>query len=266
MNRLFAAVVVLACLSSCVTNKKTLMLQKDDVHKNHPIDTVLRSYDRKSYDYRLQPYDIVMVRFESLTPSEFDFLNKQAAPVALANPAMAAFLGEMVNEKGEITYPVIGPVKVSGLTIFETQEKLQQLADQFLESPKVIVRMTNFRITLLGEVAREGQVALSNTRVSMLEAIALGGGLGEFADRSNIKLIRQLDNELDIQYINVLDENFVNSPYFYVHQNDVLVVPPLRQKPFRRYFGPNLGLISSSIAFLLLTYNLFFTQNQNTTP
>jgi polysaccharide export outer membrane protein len=243
-----------------VTNKKSVMLQKDDVHKDMVKDSVLRTYTIEGYNYKLQPFDVVTIRFESLTPKEFDFLNTGVTQSMVANPAMAALLGEMISDTGEVAYPVIGSVKVAGLTLFEAQDKLQKLANEYLDSPKVVMRLTNFRITLLGEVAREGQVALVNNRVSLPEAIGLGGGLGEFADRANIKLIRQIGQKIEIQYLNLLDENFINSPYYFVHQNDVLIVPPLRQKPFRRYFGPNLGLVSSSIGFLLLAFNIF---NQN---
>lgn len=260
MRSLILAILVLSCLSSCVTNKKYLIMQKDDVHRDHVVDSIQRSYNVKTYEYRLQPYDIVTIRFESLTPTEFDFFNKQATQSMIANPAMAAFIGEMINDRGEVNYPVIGAVKVSGLTLFEMQDKLQALANEFLESPKIVARLVNFRVTLMGEVASEGQVVLTNPRVSMLEAIAMGGGLGEYADRANVKLIRQFGDRIDIQYINLLDENFINSPYYYAHQNDILIVPPLRQKPFRRYFGPNLALVSSSVGFLLLAYNIF---NQN---
>ena len=261
MRSFFLAILLLSCLSSCVTNKKFTILQKDDLHRNQVKDSVLRTYMPIPYDYRLQPYDIVTIRFESLTPSEFDFLNKQAAAVMITNPAVAAFAGEMIDNKGEIYFPVIGAIKVTGLTLFEMQAKLQKLADEFLDSPKVIARLVNFRVTLLGEVAREGQVNIMNHRTTMLEVLGLGGGLGEYADRANIKVIRQSETgQVSVAYVNVLDENFINSPYFYAHQGDVLVVPPLRQKPFRRYFGSNLALVSSSIGFLLLAYNIF---NQN---
>jgi polysaccharide export outer membrane protein len=253
----FFAVVVL--LSSCVGNKRVVLVQNKDLknRKDIPVDTVLRHYNPIPYDYKIQPMDILSIRFESLTPTEYDFFNShnQGNISVMGNPVAVALLGEMVNPEGEVKYPVIGAVKVAGLSIFEIQDKLQTLADEFLESPKVIVRLVNFRITVLGEVARENQVVLTNNRANILEAIALSGGLGELADRTKIKLIRQQGNDVTIQYINLLDENIINSPYYYVHQNDVIVVPPLSQRAFRRYFGSNLGLITSSISILLLVLN-----------
>src|SRR5690606_30708163 len=145
----------------CVTNKKYVYLQKDDVNvKDLPKDSVIREYDLRQFDYRIQPNDLVSVRFQSLTPEEFDFFSMDVRQqnVNIASGANALLIGELVDENGEIPFPVIGKVKVAGLTVFEIQEKLQAIADQYLEAPIVKVRLLNFRITLLGEVNREGTV------------------------------------------------------------------------------------------------------------
>lgn len=248
--------VIVIVLASCVPNKKVTLLQKGDIPPaGLPKDTIVRTYEPDSFTYRVQTNDILYVRFQSITSEKYDFLSKgTAVPGALnVNPLM---IGELVDENGEIPFPVLGKVKVSGLTVFEIQNKLQELADQYLESPVVKVRLINYRITLLGEVAHEGSVILNNHSVTMLEAIALAGGLGELADRSNIKLLRQRDGKTEVVYLDLLDEDFINSPYYYTNQNDVLIVPALRQRPFRRYFGPNLALVVSSLSLLLLAFNL----------
>jgi len=250
----------LLCLlaSSCVTNKKYQLLQKGDVNmSNLQADSVVRKYDVDDYEYKIQTNDILSVRFESLTPKEYDFLTQAIDPAA-ANPFVggALLLGDLVDEQGEIPFPVVGKVKVGGFTVFQIQELLQKLAVNYLESPIVKVRLLNYRITLLGEVNREGLVALNNNRVSMLEAIGLGGGLTDLSDKTNLKLLRQNGNKIDIIYLNMLDENFIKSPYYYVHQNDILIVPPLKQRPFRQYFGQNLSLVISSISLLFLVINI----------
>jgi polysaccharide biosynthesis/export protein len=241
-----------------------MYLQKNDVNvKDLPKDTIIRSYDLHKYEYRIQPEDNISVRFESLTPQEYDIFNRnmQQQQNQQLNQGNAILIGELVDPLGEITYPVIGKVKVAGLTVYEAQTKLQQVADQYLESPVVKVRLINFRITILGEAKREGTVVLPNNRVSFIEAIGLAGGLTDFADKRNLKLIRQIDGKAQVQYLNLLDENFINSPQYFVHQNDILIVPALRQRPYQTYFGKNLSLIISSLSLLLITITLINSTN-----
>jgi len=246
-------------LSSCVTNKKFLYLQKkgDLDKKTNPPDTAVRLYDLVDFNYKVQTNDIISVRFQSLTAKEFDFFGQNSTPTTNVNVGGALLYGELVDEKGEIPVQVIGKVKVAGLTVFQIQDTIQHLANLYLESPIVKVRLLNYRATILGEVIKEGSVTFNNNRVSLLEAIGLVGGLNDLADRSNLKLIRQTGSKTEVHYINLLQEDFIKSPFYYVYQNDIIIVPPLRQRPFRQYFGQNFSLVISSISFLLVIFTLY---------
>lgn len=259
MKYLLSGIVLLFLASSCITNKKYMYLQHNDVN-SHDMkkDSALRDFTLDTFEYRIQPNDILSVTFESLTPKNYDVLSNEATRDASSvsiqgNPLL---IGELVDEDGTIALPALGKVKVSGLTVFEIQDKMSQLANTFVDTPIARVRLLNYRITILGEVNKEGTITVNNNRASILEAIGLAGGLGEFADKSAVKLIRQTGPKAEVIYLNLLDERFVDSPYYYVHQNDILVVPPVKQRPFLKYFNQNFAIAISivSLGFIILTY------------
>ena len=256
--------VVLLLNSGCVINKKYQYLQKEDVNlptNASPKDTVLREYKLDDFEYKLQPEDIISIKVYSLTPPEYNFFTLKEGQGNTAFNQYQTGISSLVNgylidEEGMIEFPVVGKIKISGLTIFKAQQKIQQIAEQYLDSPVTEVRLLNFRFTVLGEVRKENTVNSLNNRITMLEAIGLAGGFTDYADKSNVKVIRQGEGKAEVFYVNLLDENFVQSPFYYVNQNDVIVVPPLRQRPYQIYFGKNLALVISSVSLLLLVLNL----------
>lgn len=254
---LLAAWLILSLFAACVPNRKYVYLQKEDVNKkNLPKDSVVRQYDMALFDYRLQPNDILSIRAQTLTDQKFDFFSSTQGNANNLNAGVAALNGEMIDEQGEISFPVVGKIKVAGLTVFQTQDTLQKIANRYLESPSIRVRLLNFRFVVLGEVTVEGVHTSFNNRVTLPEAIGLAGGLSEMADRQNIKVIRYNQGRLEVGYVDLLDENAINSPYFFVHQGDTFIVPALRQRPFRTYFRENVTLLVSAISLTLLIINL----------
>jgi polysaccharide biosynthesis/export protein len=263
-NALLVLAMGAILLSSCVPNRKLVYLQKDDLknRKDIPRDTVLRTHDLKISEYRIQPLDNLMINFETLSKEQdtFDFLSKLSTTSrgggAGASANMASLNGILVNTSGEIEYPVLGKLKIGGLTLFQAQDSIRRVASNYIPDVVVRVRMLNFRFTILGEVNGESTVISQNTRLTFSEAIGLSGGLTELADRSLVKVLRQNGNKTEIFYVNLLEEDYVESPYYFVQQNDVIVVPPLKQRPFRRYFTQNLALITSTLSVILFVITL----------
>ncbi len=263
MKQVVIILISIFIFSSCVVNKKYQYLQNKDVNvKSDAIakDSVLRTYNLSDFEYKLQPEDIISVKFYSLTPEEFNFFTIKEGNGnnfnQFQNGAAALVNGYLIDENGEVEFPVVGKVRISGLTVFDAQNKILEVANQYLESPVIEIRLLNFRFTLLGEVKKEGTINSLNNRITLLEAIGLAGGLTDYADKSNIKVIRQGEGKAEVYYLNLLEEDFVNSPYYYMNQNDVIVVPPLKQRPYQIYFGKNLALVISSVSLLILVLNL----------
>jgi polysaccharide export outer membrane protein len=247
-------------LGSCVGNKRIVYLQDDDLKKDVPKEEVVREYDLQFENYRIQPQDILSVQFKSLTEEEFDVFKDFGMGGGMAGGGggggMLALLGELVDPQGMISFPLVGKIEVQGKTVFEIQDTLQSIAAQYIEDPVVKVRLLNYRFTVLGEVNGESVVTTQNTRTTFMEAIGMAGGLAELADRSKVKVIRQKGNQAEVFYIDLLDEDFINSEKFFVYQNDIIIVPPLKQRPIRKYYGQNLGLLLSSVSAVVFIISL----------
>ena len=258
-KRLLAISLLLFLITSCVQNRKVVYIQKDDLHsKELPLDSVVRIHAKGPWEYKVQPGDVLSIKLESLTKQDYNFFSQDISKSAQQNiqSANAALFGELVDEGGEIEFPVLGKVKVGGMSSAEIEKTIGRLMDDYIENPIVKVKILNFRFTMLGEVNEEKTVSTFNTKVSLLEAIGLAGGLGDLADRSKIKIIRSDGNELKTVYVNLLDEDLLESPYYYVSQNDVIVVPALKQRPYRKYFRDNTALILSTLTTTLLILNI----------
>lgn len=252
----------LLMLGACVPNKKYVLLQKNDVNKKDLAkDTVLRSYQLQLSNYKIQPQDLLSVNVETLTPDEYNFIKElnpaQNSRMGVAGAGGVLLTGYLVDNEGMVEFPVIGKVKLAGLSVFEAETKMKEVLAAYLRDPIIRIRLLNFRFTFVGEV--NTQITSFNPRISLVEAIALTGGLTELADRENIKIIRQRGDQADVLYVNLLDESFVSSPHFYLQQNDIVVVSALKQRPFRVYWTQNISIFLSTMSVVLLMVSL--TQN-----
>jgi polysaccharide export outer membrane protein len=259
----FWLVLVGSLIASCVPNKKFVLLQKNDVNKKDlPKDSVLRKYDLQLTNYKIQPQDLLSVNIETLTPEEYNFI-KELNPSNNSNVRMGAgggagglmLSGYLVDNEGMVDFPVIGKVKFSGLSVFEAEVKMKEVLIPYLRDPIVRIRLLNFRFTFIGEI--NAQVASFNARISLVEAVALAGGFTELSDRENVKIIRQNGDKAEVFYVNLLDESFISSPYYYLQQNDVVVISSLKQRPFRKYWTENISIVVSTSTLILLLVSLF---------
>lgn len=158
----------------------------------------------------------------------------------------------LVNEKGFINFPVLGDVYSKGMTQVELKQDLESRLKRYLIDPLVTITLKNFNISVLGEVKNPGQKESTTQKLNIFQALSLAGDMTDFGDRTNVKLIRTGDDGTE-QVIN-LDmsrADIVNSPYYYMKQNDVLYVQPDRNKQVQANSNPNRALTFQIIASAL---------------
>jgi polysaccharide export outer membrane protein len=167
---------------------------------------------------------------------------------------MAGFLqgapasqGYLVDKEGFVNLPIIGPIKVAGLTRFEATEILKTVYQNYLTNPVVQIGIKNFKITVLGDVRSPGTYQIPNERMTIFEAIGLAGDLNITGNRQNILVVRDRDGIKKEYRLNFTDKNILNSPVYYLEQNDVIYVEP-------NFTGRTRGtILSTNIVSLLVS-------------
>jgi len=158
------------------------------------------------------------------------FLRAGTEEVSTATSALQTYL---VESDGAISYPILGKVKIGGLTVSKATEKIkQEIIATYPDMANVVVNLqvTNFRVYVSGEVNAPRAIDVSNSRISILDAIGEAGGLNQYADRKNILLIRNNNDKIEHYRFDITKTDLFASPYFYLHQNDLVVVEPNKTK------------------------------------
>lgn len=170
--------------------------------------------------------------------------------------------GFILDDFGQLEMPQLGFVELAGLTLDEAEEKIQQLLieGKLFETPIIRIQLLSFQYSILGEVEGEGRYTTFDPRTDLFDAILLAGNLTEFADRANIKIVRKVGGESFVIYVNALDQDYLASNKLYIYPDDMIIVPPLKARYWRKYVIPDvgtaLGLVSAAISLFLLVETL----------
>ncbi len=149
----------------------------------------------------------------------------------------------LVDSKGNIQFPIIGELNTKGKTIENFREELKEKLTKYVKNPGVNIRNTNFKVTVLGEVSKPGVFLIPDGQsMTLLTTLGFAGDLTIYGQRKNVLVIRNVDGNTTKQYIDITDAAFINSPYYYVKQNDVIYVSPNKTKKNSSAFGPQAGI------------------------
>jgi polysaccharide export outer membrane protein len=251
-NKFSFGCIMFVLFSSCYSNKRLVYLQGSDFAEERT--TVVEN--RKS-PYLLQSNDILSVQIKSSAESEisnlFNFGSLQNA--MFASQGSLFLEGYSIDADGEIILPILGELMVKGLTVDEVQTLIQTHANKYLNNATVIVKLTSFKITVLGEVKSPGHYFVYNNQATILEGLGMAGDLTSFGNRKNVKLIRQIPGGSEVVLLDLRDPHLLESKYFFLNPGDVLYVEPLRARTKRTNFEI-LTVVFSAVttAVLILSY------------
>jgi polysaccharide export outer membrane protein len=211
--------LLIIVMSSCVSNKDIAYFQFDEIEQSkvsNSFKTVFKPDDLlqitiSSDDIEAtKPFNLPAVSFSTATNS------------ASGTPKQQSYL---IDSNGEIDYPILGRLKLGGLSRDEALLLLKnKLSPDYVKNPTINIRIANFKITVYGDVKKPGTFVISNERVSVLDAIGLAGDLNISGRRDNVMVIREENNQKVKYKVNLLSNKTLTSPVFYLQQNDVVYV------------------------------------------
>lgn len=246
-----AVTVMAVLLASCGSTKNVAYFQNSD--------SVDLSNSQVLYDARIMPKDVLNITVTA-TDAEAALPFNMTVPTTLnqaqtSTYAQALLQSYLVDNDGDVDFPKIGRVHLGGLTKTEAEKLICEKIKPYMsanENPIVTVRMTNYKISVLGEVNRPGMYTVGNEKITVLEALAQAGDLTIYGVRNNVKLVREDSTGLkSIHVLNLNDANIINSPYYYLQQNDMIYVEPNKVKAQNSSVGSMTTLWFSATSILI---------------
>ncbi|MEC4004410.1 polysaccharide biosynthesis/export family protein [Flavobacterium sp. SUN052] len=233
MNKysLYFILLISIFATSCMSKKKFVYLQGNQSFKDVSVN----------YEPIIQNDDRLTIVVSSLE-------TEAAQPFNWALPSED--IGYLVDNHGNIEFPVLGTLSVSGYSLTELKSMLKQKLTAYIKNPVINILISNFKVTVLGDVKSPGVKPFTNHRVTLLEALGAAGDLTIYAKRNNVLVVRDFQGIKSFNRVDITKADFVNSPFYYLDQNDVIYVEERKAKIDTTAL-PNLPVIISAVSFLI---------------
>tara|TARA_R110002051_G_scaffold57916_1_gene106921 strand:+ start:1590 stop:2366 length:777 start_codon:yes stop_codon:yes gene_type:complete len=251
IKKLFFISVSIALFSNCVSKKDIVYFQFDEIDQSKvsnkyvtffkPDDLLEITISAKDVD-AVRPFNLSAVTYSTSSNSAIGVAQKQTY---------------LIDADGEVEIPILGKIKLGGLTRENGIALLKEkLSPDYIINPHINIRIVNFKISVLGDVAMPGNYIIPNERITIIDAIGLAGDLNISGNRENVLVIRE-ENGMKVKYrINLLSNDTFISPVYYLQQNDVVIVEQNYAKMQSASANTNTGLFISLTAVLVTLLNL----------
>ncbi len=230
-------------LTSCVSNKKILYIQNPSQQSS-----VLK------YENTLQPDDMLLITVTAAEPElarDFNLLYLNLQSTETRNASDQSLYSYQIDQLGEINFPALGKIKLAGLTRIEAENKIKAQLKDYVLNAGVTIRVLNFKVSVLGEVNKPGEISVTGDRITILEALSKAGDMTIYGKRKEILLIREKDGVQTITPVDITKSDFITSPYYYLAHNDVLYIKPNKTRVNSSVIGPNLTVGISALSLIV---------------
>lgn len=251
VSSVLVALTMLLVLGSCGSTKNVAYFQN--------ADSISLAASRMLYEAKIMPKDELTITVITTDPKASMPFNLSVSQT-LGNSGQlssgtGSLQGYLVDNSGNIEFPVVGTLHVGGLTKKQAEDLIKKKVKPYLaakENPIVTVRMASYHVSVLGEVTKPGIISVPQEKMSILEALAQAGDLTIYGKRDNVLLIRQdAAGEKHTYRMNLNDANIINSPFYYLQQNDIIYVEPNKVKAQNSSIGSSTTLWFSAVGTLI---------------
>lgn len=175
----------------------------------------------------IMPFDRLYVKVLSIDPQVNQIFNA-ADETRYSTYGTSSIIGYLVDESGDINFPFIGNINVGYLTTADAAKKIQKAMSDYVPNTSIVVKYIDNQVTIIGEVQRQGMFTFSQDKLTIYEALGLGGGITRYGNRKNIILVRNEGDKIMHYRLNLADSKIASKDNYYILPNDVLVVEPLK--------------------------------------
>ena len=248
---------LIAFLASCSAPKEVLYLQDIASIKEENID--------KNYEVIIHKDDLLAILVNSKDPELALPFNMPVVTyqIGAQTTAQQRLLGYLVDQNGDIDFPILGKIHVEGLTRMQVTELIKQklMSEDLIKDPIVTVQFLNFKVSVMGEVTRPGTFDMSGDRITLLEALSMAGDLTIYGRRDRVAVIREKDGKRRILYHDLRSSEIFQSPCYYLQQNDIVYVEPNKAKTGQSRINSNnsVGVWLSAVSVLASITSLMVT-------
>ena len=255
-NAFLVMLLTLLVAASCTSYKKVPYLQNS---------ADFCSYETEGmHEAKIMPQDVLNITIVNPGNAEMSLMYNLVTPNPMTGSgyltSQPVLQNYIVASDGTVCIPTLGTVRVAGKTLTEAEKYIQGLVKgAFSTESSVVVRFVDFKISVLGEVAAPGTFSIKNGKVNVFEALALARDMTVYGMRDNVKIIREDKNgKKNIFEVDLNDANILNSPYFYLQQNDVVYVTPNQSKAKNSDIGSQTSLWFSGTSILISLTSLMY--------